>query len=311
MAAPRRPPIHIALSIVSVSACSQIPVSHPGSPSLSVETTVAPPPTPEPPPAPPSEGSLLSPVPYPCSPDPIRIQAEGVYFMQNPVYTTHGLDADDAPEGWPRNGPAARAAWVYVENCPDEPIEVTILRDATGAGGGKQLEFAPGSFIVPAHFARAARLVLHGEGKHGLVAEYKTAAGPARKTKIFTVRLRDSVHERAKAACVACRGDWGAHGIAGTESCYCRTEDAGRECRDGLACEGACVNPHWDVVTPERPTIRDASGRWHLGERETGILVGHCSEFSWTIGCVSFIPDGASAAGPQQFKVFPGRVCSD
>ena len=87
-----------------------------------------------------------------------------------------------------------------------------------------------------------------------------------------------------------CRGRWGRHGLSRTESCLCRTTDSGKECRDGLDCQGECI------------VDEGASG--------SGALVGQCSEFERVFGCWHRIPRGAAqrSGGSQRL---PPKICLD
>ena len=113
-------------------------------------------------------------------------------------------------------------------------------------------------------------------------------AGPATRTP-----------PRTAAACRACNGEWGVHGLLQVESCLCRTHDAGKQCRDGLECEGECLlDPgQADVVNPGPP--------------RRGFFLGRCSEFDHVFGCNKLLMDGTAAHGPTVLDEPPGDVCVD
>ena len=105
--------------------------------------------------------------------------------------------------------------------------------------------------------------------------------------------------------CRACNGDWGMHGlsdaISQTESCDCRTNDAGKRCTDGADCQGMCVanadTPAYDVVD--------------VGPPARGFLVGRCSEFVTVFGCNALVDAGARDDGPVSVAEPPPVLCVD
>jgi hypothetical protein len=119
-------------------------------------------------------------------------------------------------------------------------------------------------------------------------------------TKVVPPSPPGSVEE-----CHACNGDWGMHSlsdaISGTESCDCRTDDAGKTCTDGSDCQGMCVasadNPEYDVVD--------------IGPPARGFLVGRCSEFVVVFGCNALVDSGARDAGPISIVRRPPVLCVD
>jgi hypothetical protein len=79
-----------------------------------------------------------------------------------------------------------------------------------------------------------------------------------------------------KAACRACNGSWGAHGMAGTVDCICATRDAGRPCKSPLDCEAECM-----VDDPDR--YRDVRcGPSGCNGPEP---VGRCAKWVLDFGC--------------------------
>lgn len=101
-------------------------------------------------------------------------------------------------------------------------------------------------------------------------------------------------------ACKACHGLWAKHGIAQSESCNCRTTDAGKRCKDGAECQGVCVaadEPEREVVDPGPPP--------------RGYFVGKCSETVAVFGCFKPIDKGAAAQGPLPLVEPPPSLCAD
>jgi hypothetical protein len=100
-------------------------------------------------------------------------------------------------------------------------------------------------------------------------------------------RTKKQVDEAsARAACRACRGDWGRHGLSPEEGCNCRTEDFGASCADNSECEGQC--------------LADAPGEMMVdpGPPRRGFFVGQCSEFRASFGCHAVLADGFNLGEP-------------
>jgi hypothetical protein len=103
-----------------------------------------------------------------------------------------------------------------------------------------------------------------------------------------------------KAGCDACRGLWERHGISETETCICKTKDAGKVCRDGAECEGNCLlagDAKFEVVVPGPPP--------------RGFYTGKCSDYDTTFGCHRSIPNGVRAHGPVIAEEASQHMCVD
>jgi len=101
--------------------------------------------------------------------------------------------------------------------------------------------------------------------------------------------------------CRACRGDWGKHGIAETESCNCRTNDGGKRCTDGADCQGVCI------AATDNPELEVVDG----GTTRRGFFVGKCSELVTVFGCNRIIDRGARSHGPVSPEEAPQQICVD
>ena len=99
--------------------------------------------------------------------------------------------------------------------------------------------------------------------------------------------------------CAACGGEWAAHGMRGTMSCLCPTPDGGKQCRDGVECQGECVT---DGAAHEVTTA---------GPPALGFFIGKCSRFHTTYGCHRVIAAGALQAGPVPLDRPPTEICAD
>ena len=103
-----------------------------------------------------------------------------------------------------------------------------------------------------------------------------------------------------KTGCDACKGQWARHGISETESCICKTKDAGKACRDGSECEGPCLvtdDAKFEVAAPGPPP--------------RGSFTGKCSEYDTVFGCFRSIPAGTRAKGPVAEEEATQRLCVD
>ena len=102
-----------------------------------------------------------------------------------------------------------------------------------------------------------------------------------------------------RAACDACRGDWGRHGLSQVESCNCRTEDSGRACGAATECEGQCLaDAATELVTEEGPP-------------RVGFLIGQCSEFRTSFGCHTWLSNGNGLGTPVLLDEVTTLRCLD
>ena len=103
-----------------------------------------------------------------------------------------------------------------------------------------------------------------------------------------------------KAGCDACKGQWARHGISETESCICKAKDAGKACKDGSECEGACLltdDAKFEVAAPGPPP--------------RGSFTGKCSDYDAVFGCFRLIASGTRAKGPVAEDEAAQRLCID
>ncbi len=103
-----------------------------------------------------------------------------------------------------------------------------------------------------------------------------------------------------KAGCDACKGLWARHGISESESCICKTKDAGKACHDGSECEGTCL-----VADDAKFEVAAA------GPPPRGSFSGKCAEYDTTFGCFRSIPNGTRAKGPLPEDEAAQRLCVD
>lgn len=198
----------------------------------------------------------------------------------------------------------------------DLSVPLTVTNLGARAVTVTSIELVKGDIRVrwepgPGALARGERLVQtlreFSVGTEQVVVHYR--AGPAGPTHSIArvVNVDNPELERRRAACRACSGDWGAHGITGYEGCNCRMRDAGKECRDGTDCQGECLFDHTEEV---RPAARHCSRGACAVTMRAVRLVGRCATFRTTFGCHSYIPDGESKRPP---RIGPGApfMCVD
>jgi hypothetical protein len=133
-------------------------------------------------------------------------------------------------------------------------------------------------------------------------AETERAAVPARTSSGVVQQLPGDPPPRptTKEACDACQGLWAVHGIEPAESCICKTNDEGLECRDGKDCQGEC--------------IVDGDAEFHVMDATTpplGFYRGHCAAYDTTFGCFRHLPDGVQAQLPLLEEDASAFICVD
>ena len=108
-----------------------------------------------------------------------------------------------------------------------------------------------------------------------------------------------AVRPTTKAACDACQGRWGIHGLAETKSCICRTKDAGKICRDGNDCSALCI------ADEKKFEVKEA------GPPARGYYVGKCSTYDTVFGCFKLIPGGTRSKPPLLPDDAADSICID
>ncbi len=133
-------------------------------------------------------------------------------------------------------------------------------------------------------------------------AETERAAVPAGTSSGVAQQLPGDPPPRptTKEACDACQGLWAVHGIEPAESCICKTNDEGLECRDSKDCQGEC--------------IVDGDAEFHVMDATTpplGFYLGHCAAYDTTFGCFRHLPDGVQAQLPLLEEDASAFICVD
>ena len=200
----------------------------------------------------------------------------------------------------------------FFANCGDEPVTLRGAELVDHGGQGRvtfdfdDREIAAGG-IWPwtrrAYFYDASQLRVDVVDSRG--APIPVAEQP--------VRTSHPTRDAAIAACVACNGVWGVHGLMAREGCNCQARDALKKCRDGDECEGACIFDRWEVSQPALPGGCTGKGQQRACTARTRALgrpVGRCSGFIGVRSCHNLIRRGISSQPDQQIPWGTSRVCS-
>jgi hypothetical protein len=135
----------------------------------------------------------------------------------------------------------------------------------------------------------------------GCVARASVGPAPSGGTAVAaTVGAPPRTAPATADACKACNGIWATHGLGQSESCNCRTTDAGKRCKDGADCQGLCLA----AEQPEREVVE-------AGPPPRGYFVGKCSDTVAIYGCFKPIDKGASKNGPVPLTEPPQSLCAD
>jgi hypothetical protein len=193
---------------------------------------------------------------------------------------------------------------VTVRNCGSAPISITGI-EIDSEKIRWLLEFEDGTLQPNATVSPTLRGF--NVGRQQLVVRYRDGAGRERSIA-RTVTVDHPEREARLAACRACNGDWGVHGLSGVESCNCETRDAGQECRDGRECEGECLYERAEEV--QKASQRCSGGTCSVTLRAVR-LVGRCAPQRATFGCHSYVPDGESERAPRIGAVRVPHICVD
>jgi hypothetical protein len=182
---------------------------------------------------------------------------------------------------------------IAIENCGPGGLMLEFI-DVVGPNGGVMtMNFSPETMLRTGESVEREGFVAQG-GDYRVLVHAAERDGTAVDVGPVTVPVSNPALDAERAACTACRGNWGPHGLTGHVGCICATNDAGRECRDGAECEGECVFERFDEVLPGM-----------------GVPVGRCSEMEFLFGCNALLRDGVAAEPPQPL---PGRsptICID
>ncbi len=193
---------------------------------------------------------------------------------------------------------------VTVRNCSSAPISIAGI-EINNAGSRWLLELDDGTLQPEATVSPTIRGF--NVGRQQLVVRYREADGRERAVTRW-VTVNHPEREARLAACRACSGQWGVHGLSGVESCNCQTRDAGQECRDGNECEGQCLYERSEEI---RKASQSCSGGTCNVTLRAVRLVGRCAPYRVTFGCHSYVPDGESERAPRIGAVHVPYVCAD
>lgn len=216
---------------------------------------------------------------------PVRIEVEPLVFT--------------CPDGFRGCGGDLR---YRVLSCGDRPLRIVQAKvSVTGWDGAWLQEYEPAVLRRGAVRSESSRV--GREGRYMIVVRLvDDETNESHEASAF-VDAANPERDAAIAACTACQGTWGSWGITGYEGCNCATKDAGKQCRDGEECEGACLFERFEVVQPASKKC-DAAGACVV-TIGTGVPVGKCSAQRMVFGCKSVVPDRASHEAPVRL---PGRA---
>ena len=233
----------------------------------------APPPSPA---APPPAASPPAPPPL-VAPSPAKAACrDGTIVVEAPPTDTVCADPN---RFWA--GSCEVPFEVRFHNCTASPLEIAEVTLAADGSTRIQWSFDPGTGPGPGEVWTFARSILLPAGTYELRATFASAGAPAAEAVDLVVT--STTLDAAKAACVACSGDFGGHGMLGTVGCLCRTVDAGQPCDDGNDCEGKCIS------------------------RDGGF---QCSEHVTVFGCHAYLPRGWSEQ-PHPKRTRIPSICVD
>ncbi|MBN2576545.1 MAG: hypothetical protein JXP73_18420 [Deltaproteobacteria bacterium] len=166
-----------------------------------------------------------------------------------------------------------RAKAVRLEKLEVIPVPARRKNASSTPKGSRAVELAPENAVVPPRMRRAFPVRVTDQQVALVRGRLSTVAAgdrPPILPRPIRVRVTNPARDAARAACRACKGQWGRHGLSQREGCICRTKDAGRICHGG-DCEGACLY---------RKTV-------------DGKPQGRCAELETTLGCQERITRGA------------------
>lgn len=256
------------------------------------------PPAPPAPPAstpPPTEADRLCAGVDPASDEPVRLRVEDV-----------SLECTDG-----RLDRCRGEVRYAVANCGARPVELHTLRlaDVGGPGRGVILIEPAEPRIAPRAVWSRTRAVFREEALRVHVDGVDADGVPLRVAEPV-VRVANPAREAAMAACAACDGTWGIQGLQYRDACNCRARDAGRPCRAGDECEGACQFDRWEVSVPAEP-LRCKGKRCSVRPAAIGRPLGRCSSHVALRSCHTLLQDGISDAPDQALPWGVRRVCID
>ncbi len=157
-----------------------------------------------------------------------------------------------------------RASAVRLEKLELVPVPAKAKQPPAEPEEPAVAEVAPEAAEIPPAMRRAFPVRVTAEQVALVKARLVAPAAGDRpiEPRPVKVRVTNPARVAAQAACRACKGVWGRHGLAQMEGCNCRTKDAGRVCHGG-DCEGACL----------------------FRETVDGKPEGRCSELKTSLGC--------------------------
>lgn len=197
-----------------------------------------------------------------------------------------------------------------VANCGATPVVLQAVRFEDPDDARRALIVEPGEGRLAPGTAWAWRTHVFNEQamRMRVVVVDEDAAAIAVAERV--VRVTNPTRAAAMAACVACDGVWGIQGLRYRDACNCRARDAGQACRDGEACEGACMFERWDISAPAQAP--GCVGKKCPG-RPAGIgrPIGRCSERVAIRGCHTLLQEDIADRPDEAVPWGVSRICID
>lgn len=196
------------------------------------------------------------------------------------------------------------------------PVFVERLRhdDVTGAlsvASPRPVLVEPGAFALPMWSHREHTIAVVIRVRAAIERDGQLEAGDVLdQVEAPPIVVTNPARDAARRACRACEGDWQTYGPAPEhplpgadlgETCNCRTNDAGRACRDEADCEGWCNATGFTVVQT-------------YANQSYGYVSGECSDHVHMTHCGAPIQRGArnQPLVPKPDGIIdPGSMCVD
>ncbi len=202
----------------------------------------------------------------------------------------------------------------FVANCSDEPVEVRQLALLNPGDSRSRIMYEPADGHIAPHKIWAFKTRAYREAEYLL----KLDVVDIHAVPIFVaekpVRVSNPTRVAAMAACTACNGTWGIQGLVYRDACNCRARDAGKECRDGDACEGACKFDHWEISSPAVPPRCTGKGKARVCTARVAAVgrpVGRCSDRVAIRSCHNLLRRGIASEPDQALPWGASHICID
>lgn len=197
-----------------------------------------------------------------------------------------------------------------VANCSAEPVELRALRLEDWGNPKRAMIVEPGEKRIAPGGTWGWKTHVFREDSLRVRVEVVDAAEVPIRVVEQPVRVTNPTREAALAACKACNGTWGIQGLVYRDACNCQARDAGQECHDGDACEGACKFDRWAISSPAEP-VRCKGKKCSARLSAIGRPVGRCSTMVAIRSCHTLLQEGIAGQPDQPVPWGVTRRCID